>query len=332
MKHPLLALVGALVLVATLSGSPPTAQSFASRAAREGQTTSFQLAPQALHTVYVPLVRKENPFLNVSLGDGVARSISVIGKYPAQVLEDLWVFVVPLGGRYYPQSYNACGRERTPKYNGLWEMRVNFGGNNDVGIRFQIILTSANAAASQLIVDTLKAWCDAGDHPGFEKLPEGITVLDWIEVVRTSEIWGRAPLVSNTDLPGSVAITSPVDGAQVLQSTTVKGTYSSDTLADIWVLVYATNGRWYPQSRDACRGRPALKSNGQWQTPTVFGDKNRNVGEPFDTLAVLANAQASVFFSTILTQWCDNGRYLGLVTIELPQGITEKSRIRVIRR
>jgi hypothetical protein len=317
--------------MATLSGSPPAAHSFPDRAAREGQTTVFELAPQALYTAYVPLVRKENPFLNVSLGGGVARSISVIGKYPPQQAEDLWVFVVPVGGRYYPQSYNACGRERTPKNNGLWEMRVHFGGDSDVGIRFQILLTSADAAASQSIADTLKAWCDAKNYQGFEKLPQGVTLLDWIEVVRTSDIWGTAPLISNTDLPGDVLITSPVDQAPVVHSTTVRGTYSSDALAAIWVLVYATDGRWYPQSPDACRGKPASKANGQWKTPSVFGAKNANIDEPFDTLAVLADAQASRFFSTTLVQWCKMNRYPGLVTIELPQGIVERSRIRVFR-
>jgi hypothetical protein len=332
MKHPLLALLGALVVTLTLSGWLPAAQAFPGQSARAGLATIHQFAPQASSTVYVPLVRKENPFLNLSPGAGVARSITVIGEYPVQMLEDLWIFVVPRGGRYYPQSFNACERERTPKHDGRWEMRVNLGGDNDVGIHFQIMLTSANATASQSIADTLKVWCDTRNYIGFESLPQGVTLLDWIEVVRTADIWGHAPQISNSDLPGSALITSPVSGTQVAQSTRVRGTYSSDTLADIWVLVYATNGRWYPQSRDACRGRPALKANGQWETPTVFGDKDKNVGEPFDTIAVLADAQASKSFSEMLQEWCQMKKYPGLITIELPQGIAEKDRVRVTRR
>jgi hypothetical protein len=47
---------------------------------------------------------------------------------------------------------------------------------------------------------------------------------------------------------------------------------------------------------------------------------------------IVADAQAQAFFDARQREWCRNGDYPGLLTIDLPAGITEKYRTRVIRR
>jgi hypothetical protein len=268
---------------------------------------------------------------SVAEGDRVAQTITLIGTYPANLADDLWVLILPPNERYYPQSLNACNRERTPKINGRWEMRVGFGGPNNVGEPFRIVLTTANAQASQVILDTLSAWCQANNFPGLEQLPPGLTILEQITVTRTAEKSGLAPALSNTTLPGQIAITNPIDNAQVPQSLTVMGTYAPEVTNDIWVLLYALNGRWYPQSSDACSGMHTQKADGQWQVQAYFGGAG-NVSEPFDIVVVLADQRASAALDAKQRQWCAENNYPGWLTIELPEGLAEKSRIRVVRK
>jgi hypothetical protein len=269
-------------------------------------------------------------FTNVADGDHVAQTITVLGTYPAAPAGDLWIFVVPPNGRYYPQSMDACGEQRTPQIGGKWEMRVGLGEANNIGLAFRILPVIANSTASQTILSTLHAWCSANLYPGMVALPSDITQLNQITVIRADARWGPAPAIANTQLPGQIAITSPTNGSMVLPSQTIRGTYSADATSAIWVLIYATNGRWYPQSKDACGHQGTIRSNGQWQVPANFGGVN-NAGEPFDIVVVLATPEASAAFDAKQYEWCRANEYPGWFTIELPQGIAEKSRIRVFR-
>jgi hypothetical protein len=65
--------------------------------------------------------------------------------------------------------------------------------------------------------------------------------------------------------------------------------------------------------------------------PSGFGGAG-NVGEPFDIVVVLANANANTALDATQKQWCQANNYLGWLTIELPEGIAEKDRIRVYRK
>jgi hypothetical protein len=173
------------------------------------------------------------------------------------------------------------------------------------------------------------AWCAAGDYPGFEKLPDEVTEVHRIHgLVRTAEQWERPPDISNTQLDGQVAITNVADRDSVPAITPVTGTYRNTT-DDIWVLVFPSYARWCPQSETPCVTAHALQENGQWQAPKVsFG------GEPggaFDVVVIVADQEASAFFDAKLKLWCKAGYYPGLRTIELPQEIDEKARVRVYR-
>ena len=61
---------------------------------------------------------------NIQDGETVAHSASLLGYYPQGMADDIWVFMQPIGGSYYPQSLNACAGEHTPEVGGQFEMRI----------------------------------------------------------------------------------------------------------------------------------------------------------------------------------------------------------------
>jgi hypothetical protein len=228
MKHPIIAAIAAFALTIAIGSLAPTASGSIHQATQPENGSAPITRRQATdHQIYLPAIMTPSSISIVGQGDKVAQSITLTGTYPVTLTDDLWVFVVPPGGRYYPQSLNACNRERTPKVNGKWEMRVGLGGPDNIAQPFRIVLTAANQQASQLIIDTLSAWCQAGNYPGFEELPPGITPIEAITVIRTADRWGPAPLISNFELPGQVIITSPTHGALVPRSLTVVGSYTA---------------------------------------------------------------------------------------------------------
>jgi len=306
-------------------------------AARQGARASHLVAPMGrelslLFSQFLPIVIKHGASItNIAGGDSVAQTITVLGQYALEPTEDIWLFVLPPNHRYYPQSMNACAQEPTPKVNGRWEMRATVGVSESVGQTFQLITTVATPQASRMISETLRAWCEVDDYPGFEQLPQGVTPTHSIAVTRTAERWGPALIITADTLPGSATIGSPLDGAQVGQQETVRGPYTPNVVNAIWLLIYASNGRWYPQSYDACKGIHVHKAKGLWDVLATFGGPG-NGGHPFDIVVVLADANASSALDAKQREWCKNNDYRGWLTIELPQKIAEMQRIRVYRK
>ena len=268
---------------------------------------------------------------NLSDGERVAQLVTFIAENPGALDGDLWAFVISPNGRAYPQSENPCRGERIPGSGGRWEMRVGLGGADSAGELFDVVLAVANTPDdSQFIAYKLMAWCAEGEYPGFPALPEEVSEVYRVRnLVRTEEQWGRPPTLATVQLAGQSAITSPAEGDRVGAETTVTGTYTMDAEGDLWVLVFPSHGRWYPQSEFPCEASHVLKGNGQWQAPKVtFGDEP---GHPFDIVLIAAGEEASAFFDSRLKLWCKADYYPGMRTIELPPGIQEKSRIRVYR-
>jgi hypothetical protein len=302
-----------------------------SGAARQTIPATGLLSPpspsQGEHKIYLPFIATESWFTNVRDGDHMPQAFVLLGTYPLTLTDDLWIFVEPPNNRFYPQApINQCRATRTPKINGRWEVRVGLGQPQNTGEPFRILLTTAVSATSELIIDTLNQWCEAGDYPGWDKLPEGARLIQQIAVTRTAELWGIPPAISHVQLPGTVRITDPISGTQVPKTYTIRGTYTPDTTADIWVLLFPTNGRWYPQSSDACAGIHTEASNGQWQVRASFGGPT---GEHFDIVVVLANPEASALFDATQRAWCAAGDAPGFLAITLPQEIDQKDRIEV---
>ncbi len=192
-----------------------------------------------------------------------------------------------------------------------------------------VVLAVARAPMdNEFIADTLIGWYHREAHPGFENAPREVTELHRISnVVRTADRWGPAPEVSNAQLPGQVSITNLSNGSVVTETTTIIGEYHNSE-NDVWVLVYPAHGRWYPQSELPCAGIHTQQADGRWQVPAKFGEDE---AKTFDVVVVLADREASEYFDAMQKLWCRAGYYRGLLTIELPQGIQEKARVRVYR-
>lgn len=224
----------------------------------------------------------------------------------------------------------ACKGEPTPMQDGQWEMRVNLGDPGIAGQPITLVLTTANLEATRFIAGEIQKSCQDKFYPGFAQFPPGIKELDRITVIHSGKVWGQAPSISNAVLPGNVSLTNVVEGGEINQETTLSGTYTPDTTNDIWVLVSPYYGRWYPQSNDPCTGKHTTQANEQWKVRGVFGDV-QDKRKPFEIAVVVASVQASKFFNDKQVEWCKANSHPGLLTIQLPKGIMEKSRVRVIR-
>jgi hypothetical protein len=268
---------------------------------------------------------------NVKDGDTVAQSLTLLGKYAPEVTEDIWVFV-EFRGTYWPQSPNACEGESVAKIDGLWEVRAGVGGSEDEGKLFEVILTAADEQASQFIAQTLQTWCQNNEYPGLiqNELPVGLTTYEHVTVRRGPQPSQPHPDISNIELPGQVFLEGFNNNDTVPQILSVEGAYSNEVIDHIWVLVYPPNGRYYPQSTDACAGISTVQSGGLWQADISLGGEG-DAGKPFDIIVVLANEEANAVFERRQEIGCQTGSFPGLLFIELPQGIDEKASVSVIR-
>lgn len=212
-------------------------------------------------------------------------------------------------------------------------MGVSFGGAGHVGRRFEILVTTADDEASRLISQTLQTWCQQGDYPGFpqDELPDGLTKHQRITVRRGSEWSAPSPDISNVELPGQVTLEGIESLDTVPQSLTVSGTYTSDVTDHIWVLVYAPDGRYYPQSTNACEGISTIPGDGLWEARINVGGDG-DAGKPFDIIVVLADEDAHAIFEARQQRGCATGEYPGYLFIQLPRGIDQKASVSVTRR
>lgn len=266
---------------------------------------------------------------NLSDGDHVAHNLTLIAGYSGILSSDLWVFVVNPDGRIYPQAEDACQAAPTPRFGDRWETSVWLGTPEEVGTKYDIVLAVADTPRdSQYIAFRLRAWCRDDDYEGFERLPDGLTEVHRIsELVRTDQEWADAPPLASGTSSGQVTITSHANDAPVGSVANISGTYLNTT-DDIWVLVYPPHRRWYPQSNNPCAGAHAIMQDGEWQVSAAFGD---DFDQSFDVVVVVATPEASQELSNLMMLWCEADHYPGMDTIELPTGLDEKDRIRVIR-
>lgn len=299
-------------------------------------TPTASVTPTPSATASPPVPRWPIVAAGAALEDGahVAHTLTLIGGYPAELPQtnDLWIFIKTPSGLYYPQSLHPCAGEATPKQQGRWEMRVDFGqpGASDIGKIFEILVTAATPGISRSIGDTVRDWCQHVSFPGLAELPPGLVVERTVVVIRTAEQFAIPSDISTAQLPGQVAITSPISGTLAPRAPAITGTFADTGTARIWVLVHPINGRWYPQSASACRHIHTQIAGASWSAPAILGG-DANAGEPFDIVVALADAEAHAFLDAKQAEWCAAGTAPGLLTIELPPGLTQKAHIRVIR-
>ncbi len=270
--------------------------------------------------------------LNVASKDSVSQTFNLRGGYTSQVNQDIWIMVGPFGENLWPQSLDACAGQGTAKVNGFWEVPATAGGPGDVGDPFEIIVYTANDQASRFLSKTLRTWCQEGNYPGFPRgeLPEGLDEHQHITVQRGSQGRPPSPDISNVDLPGQVALENIHTGETLSQTLKVGGVYTG--VSDpIWMLVHAPDGRYYPQSHNACQGISTVQSDGLWSAMINVGGDG-DAGKPFELLVVVADQEAHAVFKEREKTGCETGDFPGYLFIELPTGIDQKANVSVTRR
>jgi PKD repeat protein len=308
------------------------------------------------YAIYVAGAEISNLMAGYPVPQPISNEFTLIGNYsPANLSRPIWIFVKQEGpeGRYYPQSINCTKADSAFKLDGRWETRIFVGEQQDVGKFFDIIVAIAYEDADRMIVQKQREWCTQweGDK-GFERLPDGVVETQRVTVVRSDDRLDKAPAISNINLPGSLNITelkyqvngtikAALSGEEVDSSMIVLGNCSEDATDQIWILVRPANGRWYPQSNLNSYSEEHVdnvhRSGTLWYADVWFGGSK---GEPFDVVAVLANASADRKLDGFQkrcgeTPNPDNtselGDYPGLATIQIPAGIDEKARLTVVR-
>lgn len=271
--------------------------------------------------------------LNVAEGDDVAMAYTLIGGRSSEITENVWIFLRPAeSNRLYPQSANACEGKSTAQSDDRWEVAVRFGGPDNVGEFFEIIVTSATAAAGENISNTLQTWCQQNSYPGLEDLPTGVTIHQRLMVQRNDDPVGPRPLLTSGDLEGNVTIDTVESASETEpQLYAISGTVAPGVTDAIWILVYAPNGRYYPQSTNACEAIHTTRLNETWRGRANLGGAG-DAGKRFEVVVVLADEEADTIFREHQQTGCDTGHFPGYFSVELPPGIEEKDSVSITRK
>jgi hypothetical protein len=150
---------------------------------------------------------------------------------------------------------------------------------------------------------------------------------------RRMVLWGTLAVVAlggwnAVAQSGLVTILTPKPGSTVDEDTVeVGGTYSPKVAENIWVLVWPAKApkRFWQQSDEADKGRPATKQDGKWSVQCSLGGPPQQ----YDIAVYTANRVASAELSQTLKKWAESGRFPGLT--KLPEGLTEQARITIRR-
>ncbi len=109
------------------------------------------------------------------------------------------------------------------------------------------------------------------------------------------------------------------------ESLKVGGSYTGNLEGrELWVIVFAPDSRYYPQTLGACDQLPARAGDGRWYTPMSLGGQGQ-----FDIIVAVArtDADASHEFKGWLRHGCETGKYPGF--LGLPDGLTELDAVTV---
>jgi hypothetical protein len=124
-------------------------------------------------------------------------------------------------------------------------------------------------------------------------------------------------------------VTSPSHCAKGLDTTiNIGGDYTGElTEKELWILVYPTDAKYYPQTMNACRQFSVDASAGKWNTVVNFGGPPQQ----YDLVAVITEADglASREFKAWLQGGCATQHFPGYSPNYLPGGLTEMAAITV---
>jgi len=289
----------------------------------EGSTKEVTEEPPATVTITEPRSEVECPKAAACNFVIKGTSVGIVGNSNYKIVP----FVNPSVGNpdtWFPQPDRPLGSDINE--GGSWQAEVRIGteAGEEPGHRFEIVALVMDAA-EEITAD-------------FQALPSAIAKSNIVNLVTVEPpppgcSSARPPLEGAVDFAGRVEITTPSGGTTGLPAESpilVAGTYEGISGGvDIWVLVYPPNMVYYIQSPSACDGAKTAQAGGNWQVPVYLGGRG-GPPECFDIVVVLADQEASQFFSDKVEQMCQSRQFYGIPAAQLEQmNITEKSYITV---
>jgi len=279
------------------------------------------------------LKQSKEAWISIDNGSIMPEYFTVNVEQASPIKGHIWVFVSVYDSikniyvMFYPQSMNPALGEGAAKVNEKWECGVHLGRPDDSGKKFKLTVVVADNPANESIASSIQRWIKNGNYEGFHQLPAGCRMLKEVEVIRSPEKIGMAPEISRNIFKENITVENNLqDGDNVPQYATFKGKYDKDIGGrKVWVLVYSNNCKWYPQYENSEMG------NGIWKVDARFGDKE-NANDIFYASVISADKEADTALRKICSEWINKNQYPGLYTIELPGGIDEKMRFKVIRK
>jgi hypothetical protein len=202
--------------------------------------------------------------------------------------QQLWIAIFPHAAfKYYPQ--NPVGVQS----DGSWTLPVQFGGENNVGEKFDIVAVLADKNAKDELNTYLDTCIKSNSWPGMRALPDGAKEYARVTVIREP---AEMPTAEPSTLASpTIKMTYPSNASLVNIQETVKGTAENIPEGQkLWILVYPlTANKFYPQSGNV------NVINGGWSLTIGLGTKE-NIGEIFKIITVLADKKAQDEFNAYL--------------------------------
>jgi hypothetical protein len=266
---------------------------------------------------------KTRPSLSINLKGGaiVDMEQQITGKF-AHIPKDctVWV-VVHIGDWYYSQRAPNIDYE-----NGNWTCDVRFGGADNDGDEFEIIVVFADMDAYKVLAPD-----DEGALPSFSAFPfEGVTVKDRVTVRRA--IWIRdiddptpyhdMPTPTPNSDKTSVTFTYPANNVDVDRYELVKGRFANIPDGQyLWVIVQVDDLYFAHEVK-------TINTGSTWEQYVMIGQADED-GKSFDLIAVLVNSTAH----EMLAEWRDNYDHENPDDMQsLPAGTTPYDTITVTRK
>jgi hypothetical protein len=247
------------------------------------------------------------------------RNVTVTGTFaPRELTDKIWVVVFPeMASVGWPQSSDAMsGSPATMNRNdGTWTVPASLGGPPQ---SYTLRAYTATDTESNRISDMFRRWVREDHFPG----------------MTTTELSGLTPRLSVRISRGPLlAMTSPGEGSTVSEVNIVaRGTFAQGLDEAIWLLVWPEQvpDLGYPQSPNAAAGLPANTNTArlEWSVPVTLG------GPPqaYDLAVYTASDSANRRLKETLMTWARTNNFAGIPFRELPEGLNEEQRIRIVRR
>jgi hypothetical protein len=237
---------------------------------------------------------------------GQSVAIQLVLEPPVPIAEANWSFVTG-GGELDPETGEAVAftAPETPD-----TVIIQVNGATEEGVPFEVITTFQVVAPTPTAAPPRPARTACSN---FTADPNERTSLPASDII--GEI--AQPVHCATDIPAGEAVAVGGSAQNVPDD------------AYLWLLVYASDGRYYPQCDNALEGNcGANYSRGVWNVTTFMGTSGCK--EHFHLVLADADSAGDDYLTQEVQGWAESGEFAGLTTGDLLQyEITEIDAVEV---